>query len=86
MTAYTNEIVHQRKRQLCIWGKTFHITPRTPEACRADVSPRHGEQVWLCDQPICTVLAKKHYLPLVAKDGTAPTTLIASPCGSANVM
>ena len=31
LTAYTNEIVHLRKRQLCISGKTFHITPRTPE-------------------------------------------------------
>ena len=39
------------------------------------MSPRHGEQVWLCDQPICTIHAKKHSLPLVAKDGTVQITL-----------
>ena len=38
------------------------------------------------DQLLCTIPAKKHYLPLIAKDGTAPTALTASPCGSAIVM
>ena len=48
MTEYTNEIVHQRKRQLCIWGKTFHITPphsRNPRAA-SDTSTLRAEFGW----------------------------------------
>ena len=63
----------------------FHITPRTPETREQLVTPRLCERCLAGDQPICTILAKKYYLPLVAKDGTTPKTLTASPCGSAIV-
>ena len=44
ITAYTNEIVHQRKRQLCILGKTFHITPQHSRNPRAVVTLRLCER------------------------------------------
>ena len=75
MTAYTNETVYQRKRQLCIWGKTFHITAphsRNPRAV-SDTSTLRAVFGWR--PTTCTIFAKKHYLPLVAKGGTLPTTL-----------
>ena len=75
MTSYTNDIVHQRKRQLCILGKTFHITPRTPETREQLVTPRLCERSLAVRSITSTIFAKKHSLPLGAKDGTTPTTL-----------
>ena len=68
MTSYTNEIVHQRKRQICIWGKTFHITPSTPETREQLVTPRLCERSLAGGQQISTILPKKHSLPLAAKE------------------
>ena len=55
MTANTNEIVHQIKCQLCIWGKTFHITPSTPETREQLVTPR------LCERSLAGDQQNLHY-------------------------
>ena len=53
----------------------FHITPRTPETREQLVTLRLCEWSLAGDQQTCTTPTEKHYLPLIAKDGTTLITL-----------
>ena len=53
------------------------ISPNVPHSRnpRAVVTPRLCERSLAGDQQLCTILVKKHSLPLVAKDGISPISL-----------